>query len=409
MSHRLQQRLSAAAAARRIVHAPRPRRASFSSSRRLRWWVAAAVLLSAVFVQAPVTRAFLGIDPAGWVVVTQMSALVTQMTAIKRQVENYRDQTRAYQFGKLAPLDGKLDPTKVVLDATLNPARTPWYTPPGLPPLETEPVNQPFPECGTVQPGTPCMPDAEAAELSEDARAAVIESSLEATRAIFGGSVPTYVAESSARLADTIEYRTEYVRERREAAANRRAQHRAVVDMSASVLEEWRGCNQATEATPYTQGSVARPPCMSRNGEGRGESLSDGETGTEGMVETLSAGLAFVEATQEGDASLTQLATMETQVNLMRGRLQAAELELDLAEAAQRQRLQLEAEAAQRRRDELANLRIECRQTNSGGTVYNIFVPNYEDPALSTCVLVEDVTDEQLAILGDPPPLYPLQ
>ena len=405
MSLAVRQHLACAAAAHSVLNRqppPAPRRPVPTGVRR----TLAGVVVAAILVaQGSVASAFLGLDPAGWLVVTQMSALVAQMTAIKRQVENYRDQARAHSFGKIAPLDGKLTPLDNLLTLSSQPDQFAWYVPPGQTPIPTEPVNQPYPECAIAPPDVPCMPNADDTVLSDQAQQDLKEQLLDANRTIFGAvALPTFVVENTDRLVDTIRYRVERQQQQREVTEAEQARYRATVEMSASVLEEWRGCNEATETTPYSVGAVGRPPCLTRNGEGRAESLSDGQSGTQGLVETLSEAVSFVIANQEGDASLTQLATIETQVNLMRGRLQAVELELDIAAAEQTQRAQLQAEARQRRRDELSVDRIECLQGNSGGTIYNIFHANYEDPALSECILVEDNSAAQLALMAPPPP-----
>ena len=368
----VRQHLACAAAAHRVLKsrrpAPPPRRVSTGVRRGFVALVVAVVLVA----QGTVASAFLGLDPAGWLVVTQMTALVSQMTAIKRQVENYRDQARAHVYGKIAPLDGKLTPLDNLLKRSSDPVQFAWYAPPGQTPIPTEPVNQPYEDCAIAPPDVPCMPNAADTLVSDQAQDDLRQQLLDANRQIFGNTLPTHIVESTDRLIDNIRYRVEHSEEQREVAEAEQARYRAAVELSASILEEWRGCNEATDTSPYTLGSVGRPPCLTRNGEGRGESLSDGQQGTEGLVEGLSAGLEFVIANQEGDASLTQLATMETQVNLMRGRLQAAELELDIAAAEQAQRAQLKAEARRRRDDQLSVLRIECLQGNNGGTIYNI-------------------------------------
>lgn len=247
------------------------------------------------------------------------------------------------------------------------------------------------------------MPNADDTVLSAQAQDDLRAGILTASRQVFGNTLPGHIVENTDRILARITYRNERRAEQRDVAEAEQARYRAAVEMTASVLEEWRGCNEATTVVPYSINTVGRPPCVTRNGEGRGESLSDGQSGTEGLVEALSAGLDFVMANQEGDASLTQLATMETQVNLMRGRLQAAELELDIAAAEQAQRAQLQAEASRRLKDQLSVLRVECLQGNNGGTVYNIFRPNVEDPELSECVLVADRSADQLALMVNNP------
>ena len=388
MSLAVRQHLVCAAAAHRVLAAGRRARPPRRVGRPLRRALAAVVVVGLILAQGTVARAFLGLDPAGWLVVTQMSALVSQMTAIKRQVENYRDQTRAHVYGKIAPIDGKLLPLDNLLSSAQDPARIPWLVPLGQTPIEPEPVNQPFEDCAAVAPGTPCMPASADTLVPDATRDAIVDQALNASREVFGTTLPAHILDGATRFRDNLDYHIDLVTSRREVSDNQRAQYRATLELSASVLEEWRGCNESTTASPYTVATVARPPCVTRGGEGRGESLSDGQSGTEGMVETLAASVEYVLANQEGDASLTQLASIMAQVNLMRGRLQAAELELDIAEAEQAQRRQLQAEAARRLQDQLYVLRLECVQGNNGGTMYNMFVPDYETPADSDCVCV---------------------
>ena len=338
MSLAVRQHLACAAAAHCVLERQRPAAPPRPVPTGVRRALAGVVVAAILVAQGTVASAFLGLDPAGWLVVTQMSALVSQMTAIKRQVENYRDQARAHVYGKIAPLDGKLNPVDNLLKLSTQPDQFAWYVPSGQTPIPTEPVNQPYPECAIAPPDVPCMPNADDTVLSAQAQDDLRAGILTANRKIFGNTLPAHIVENTDRILARITYRNERRAEQRDVAEAEQARYRAAVEMTASVLEEWRGCNEATTVVPYSISTVGRPPCVTRNGAGRGESLSDGQSGTEGLVEALSAGLDFVIANQEGDASLTQLATMETQVNLMRGRLQAAELELDIAAAEQAQR-----------------------------------------------------------------------
>ena len=398
----MQRRLAGAAAARRVLHAgvvARPRRPAVLVRRPwMRRGVIAATICSVLLVQQPLARAFLGLDPAGWAVVTQMAALVSEMIAIKRQVENQRDQARAHIYGKIAPIIGKLSIGHGFLNKALDPANSPWLLP-GGPVIPELPFNEAPPSC-TAEPANPrCMPDEDDVVLPQTVRDNARQLTQTVLSESYGGSVPVHVGEGVNRLFDSVDYYAERTRDDRASAELQDAQRRATLAMAMGVLEEWRGCNRSTEAMPYSVGTVQRPPCFTAVGEGRGETLSDGQVGTEGMLEGLYVMLDFVQNNQEGDASLTQLATIEAHVRLMRGRMQAVTLEMDLADAEQEQQAQLRSEMAQRQRDAVFALSVECSQGNGGGSVYNYLAYNPEDPPASTCVQVLDVSDDQIAAL----------
>ena len=400
----LQRRLAGARAASRVLSVGQverpPRRALFRRHPWFRRGVIAVTVVAFLFIQQVPARTFLGLDPAGWAVVTQMAALVSQMIAVKRQVENQRDQARAHIYGKIAPIEGKLSIAHNFLSTHLDPVNAPWFDPGGQAAIPEEPFNQPLPDCVPGSPLPSCMPDINDAVLPDNVRNGARSATQTVLAATFGGSVPAHVNQSVDRLFTAVEYYADRSREQRQAREDREAKQRAVTAMSMGILEEWRGCNRSTVADPYSIATVQRPPCFSAGGEGRGDTLSDGEVGTEGMLEGLYEMLDFVENNQEGDASLTQLATIETQVALMRGRLQAANLELDLLEVEENQRVQLASEAAARRADELDAMRLECVQANAGGSVHNYLVYNPEDPAASECVQVDDITAAQIALLN---------
>ena len=409
--NQLQRRLAGSRAAGRVLragNAPRPRRFPVLVRRPgVRRAVVALSIVGALAVHQALPRAFVGMDPAGWAVVAQMAALVSEMISIKRQVENQRDQARAHIYGKIAPLAGKVSVGHQVLSNYLDVNEAPWFD--GTNPIvPEEPFNTPPPLCTGNNPPADCLPDPDDLVLDAGAQADARQTTNTILSAAFGGAVPTHVSGSVGRLFDAVEYLTERTRDDRDAADARAAERRATVAMAMGIVEEWRGCNRSTEANPYTLGTVQRPPCFTAGGEGRGQTLSDGEVGTEGVLEGLYEALDFVQANQEGDASLTQLATIETQVNLMRARIQAANLELDLFEAEQEQRNQFAREAAVRRNDEFLALQIECLQGNGGGSVFNMLEYDPENPSLSTCVQVENVVQQHIDLMDDIAPLHEL-
>ena len=382
--------------------------------------VVVAVVLAAVMVagRAQPAGAFLSsLDPAGWAVVAQMAAIISQAIAIKRQVENVRNQARAEFFGKLAPLSGKL----AVVAGRLRNARTQAgvcvYDPlncslghtPGshvaLLPSSVPVFNRPMDLCaGGVSPTDPCMPAtrtlpvAMPGSLAAAARGSMLSSGgvSPITRAYTGADadIAAGIGVMEARMRHGID-RADRAIERNE---QKRALRRALVEEQMAIVEDWRGCQEAVPGswTPPPGTTDDRIPCVTNDGLGREEpGVGRGTTGIqEGLVSKLDA----LQAYQDGDVSKVQLDTMQTELIVMLGRIQAAGLEREAAELAERQDARMVAEAARRRMVELQQLSADCKVANGP---YSYFVERapITIPPSGSCRVVTDASVASLAAL----------
>jgi len=382
--------------------------------------VAVAVSLAVVLVvgRAAPAGAFLSsLDPAGWAVVAQMAAIISQAIAIKRQVENVRNQARAEFFGKLAPLSGKL----TVVAGWLRNARTQAgvcvYDPrncalghnPGshvdLLPSSIPVFNRPMDPCaGAVSPTDPCMPTtrtlppATVAGLAGAARGSMLGSAglSPITRAYTAadGDIAAGIGVMEARMRHAID-RADRAIDRNE---QKRALRRALVEEQMAIVEDWRGCQEAVPGswTPPAGTVDDRIPCVTNDGLGREEpGVGRGTTGIqEGLVSKLDA----LQAYQDGDVSKVQLDTMQTELIVMLGRIQAAGLEREAAEMAERQDARMAAEAARRRMVELQQLSVDCKVANGP---YSYFVESapITVPPSGRCMVVTDASAASLAAL----------
>ena len=380
--------------------------------------VVAAALAAAMLVgRAAPAGAFLSsLDPAGWAVVAQMAAIISQAIAIKRQVENVRNQARAEFFGKLAPLTGKLSVVAGWLRTARTQAGVCVYDPlncalshtPGshttLTP-DTIPVfNRPLPQCvgPSLQPCMPAdrtLPVALAGQMSGVALGASLSSA---------GRSPITRAYSAAdaditRAVNNRRVRMEAALARQEAAVERneqrRAMRRAIVEEQQAIVEDWRGCQEAPPGawSPPPPTADDRIPCVTNDGLGREDPGVGG--GTQGVQQDLVSKLDALEAYQDGDVSKVQLDTMQTQLVVMLGRIEAARAEREAAAEAERQDARMAAEAARRRQVELQEADADCKVANG---VYSYFEETFSPQGPSTppagrCVVVTDVSAASIA------------
>ena len=75
-------------------------------TRKARWVWAAAVMLAVVLAgtRRP-AEAFLGLDPASWIVVGQMASVVSQMVAVRDSMMRLRDEALSHARGLIEPVD----------------------------------------------------------------------------------------------------------------------------------------------------------------------------------------------------------------------------------------------------------------------------------------------------------------
>ena len=370
--------------------------------------VAGVVVLVLVLGRAAPAGAFLSaLDPAGWAVVAQMAAIISQAIAIKRQVENVRNQARAEFFGKLAPLTGKLTVVAGWLRNARSRAAVSVYNPAShtafLPPDSLPAFNRPMEECAGGAAGPePCMPPISAAALPASL---VGNLSAGAQRAVASGSGQSPVTRaygaSDAQLRAAVanlQRRAEDLIVRQDAGARRAgrrvALNRALVDEQMAIVEDWRGCQEAQPGAwaPPPPAVDDRMPCMTHGGLGRG----DPGGGTQGAQADLAAKLDALERYQDGDVSKVQLDTMQTQLIVMLGRLQAARAGREAAALEAEQEARMAAEAARRRNVERRRQDFECKVRFG---VHSYFIESYPAtvPPTGACLQVRDVSAAAMA------------
>ncbi len=368
--------------------------------------VVVAVALAAVMVvgRAAPAGAFLSsLDPAGWAVVAQMAAIISQAIAIKRQVENVRNQARAEFFGKLAPLTGKLRPVANTIRNARSKAGVSVYNPASyavLLPADSLPeFNRPMDECvpGAVAGADPCMPPITAAALP-----ASVVSSLTGraqSDAVSSGSSSPFVSAYGANDASirasirNMRSRLNAAIDRQTAAAEREVRQqavaRALIEEQMAIVEDWRGCQEAIPGAwnPPAPSVDDRLPCMTNDGLGR----NDAGGGTQGAQSDLVAKLDALEAYQDGDVSKVQLDTMQTQMIVMLGRLQAARIEREAAALEEAQELMMVEEAARRRQVQLQQRELDCKARFG---IHSHFIERFpaQVPPRGRCLRVRDAS-----------------
>ena len=368
--------------------------------------VVVALALAAVMVvgRASPAGAFLSaLDPAGWAVVAQMAAIISQAIAIKRQVENVRNQARAEFFGKLAPLTGKLTVVSGWLRNARSRAGVSVYNPASyaaLLPADSLPeFNRPMDECvpGAVAGADPCMPPITAAALPASVVAGVSARARSLAVSSAGRSPFTraYSANDGAIVAaiDHLEDRLDAAIARQMAAAEREARQmavaRALIEEQMAIVEDWRGCQEAPAGAwnPPAPSVDDRLPCMTNSGLGR----DDADGGTQGAQSDLVAKLDALDAYQDGDVSKVQLDTMQTQMIVMLGRLQAARIEREAVAMEEAQELMMVEEAARRRQVQLQGEELNCK-AQFGIHSYFIETLPAQIPPAGRCLQVRDVS-----------------
>ena len=373
--------------------------------------VVVAVALAALMVvgRAQPAGAFLSaLDPAGWAVVAQMAAIISQAVAIKRQVENVRNQARAEFFGKLAPLNGKLSVVSGWLRNARSKAGVSVYNPgssPALLPDTLPEFNRPMEECVGPPTLAPCMPPITSATLpvstigglAATARTSVTEFANSSSYSGNAAPLNAAIARLEARgRADALLQQA--AAERRQ---ERRALRRSLIEEQMAVVEDWRGCQEAVPGAwnPPPATTDDRLPCMTNQGRGR-EDGSSGTDGTQGAQSDLVAKLDALERYQDGDISKVQLDTMQTQLIVMLGRIQAARAEREAVQLEEEQELRMAAEARRRRAIAVLNRDKQC-QAQFGHQSYFIEDPPNETPPQGTCRQVNDVTQVALQAGAD--------
>ena len=198
----------------------------------------------------------------------------------------------------------------------------------------------------------------------------------------FPDGVPGHVATRHARQQVGLAATAEVIEAQEERFDDRIRYRRAAVDGAMSIVEEWRGC-QPLPAGAVIDSGDPRLPCVTNDGVGR-----DAAQGTTGMVDELGVMLRFAQEEQEGDASIEQLTTMDTQIRIMQARLMAARVEMDAVVTEQAQESELQRHAVLRRNQAMAVLRLDCLDGRSGqpASPFNLFIPNYSGAPGGVCL-----------------------
>jgi hypothetical protein len=352
-----------------------------------------AVALAGVMVvgRASPAGAFLSaLDPAGWAVVAQMAAIISQAVAIKRQVENVRNQARAEFFGKLAPLTGKLSVVSGWLRNTRSQAGVSIYMPrPSAPLLPTTlpEFNRPMEPCtGGATPADGCMPPIAAVSIPMS----TVGSLVQRVRTGMPAGAPgrARIMASARRLRQRGRANVAQARAAAERSENRRAVSRALIEEQMAVVEDWRGCQEAAPGAWNPSGDD-RLPCMTNGGRGR-EDSGPGR-GTQGVQSDLVAKLDALERYQDGDVSKVQLDTLQTQMIVMLGRLEASRAEREAMKLEEEQRARAELEAERRRLNALLDRDLQCK-ASQGPSSYFIQQMPPRIPPVGRCLVVNDVS-----------------
>lgn len=185
---------------------------------------------------------------------------------------------------------------------------------------------------------------------------------------------------------------------RQEAAARRAerriALNRALVEEQMAIVEDWRGCQEARPGAwaPPPPSVDDRMPCTTHGGLGRG----DPGGGTQGAQADLAAKLDALERYQDGDVSKVQLDTMQTQLVVMLGRLQAARAGREATALEAEQEARMAAEAARRRDVERRQQDFQCKVRFG---VHSYFIESYPAtvPPTGACLQVRDVSAAAMA------------
>ena len=406
-------------------------------SRFRRYLAVVAIGVLSVALVTPARAQFDFANPAAWATVIQMTQAVGHMVAIKRQVENVRNLAATQAMGAFAPLVDGLGPvtesireTQAVLSGDI-PFHVPDTFPvdeddPGLEPIPATPFNAVLQVCpeGEV-PGDEdidegdllsdedvdfvdlCMPSIEvsySSDLSDRYEVVLTDAEI--------SPVPTYMADDSAylelrrdareRLAAQFEARIEAQAAAAEREAEEVALMQADVETMMALAEEFYGCI-SVPADGVLDPNADQRYCATNNGGGRGETVG-GTTGTSGLLDDLLTQLDTVARQPEGNASMSQLATLQTRASLYQARATAAVLQARAAVLEREAQDRLADEAAERRRYELYNAHLQCQAEHN--TVYARFVPDMD-------TLAFDAANPQQALQGEcvwtpePDPLDP--
>ena len=358
-----------------------------------------ALVVVMVGARAVPAGAFLSaLDPAGWAVVAQMAAVISQAVAIKRQVENVRNQARSSFFGKLAPLTGKLMTIRRQIIDVRSKASLDVIIPDtsvGMLPEDLPAFNKPPEDCvGNTFVDNCLLPER---SLDTAQFRTVTESFRASLGNPYGIAVPMGPATQAAyndsydQLNRYVEQLHTYMEAELDAAETERARDRALVETIMSTVEDWSGCQTAPDAGGTLDTAVDdRVPCTTNGGLGQADSGgSSGVAGTDGLQQELAVQLEALEEYQDGDASQTQIDSLQTKMLIQLARLEAVRAQLQARGLERNQERAALGEAARRRDVALLGQYLLCR-ASEGSASYWIPADINGDPTAGECKVTVD-------------------
>ena len=210
-------------------------------------------------------------------------------------------------------------------------------------------------------------------------------------------ALPSYLPDSFDAPAALAIHREN--RETRTEAALQSAQQQEVftaelqshVESMMGLVEEFYGCVEMPATNPPP--NPPKPYCVTNDGQGMGDDLDGGLTGTAGLADDLTAKLDTIQRQPDGNASQTQLQVIQTRASMYRARAVAMAAQVRAYEIEQESQARLLAEARQRRGYEIFNATVRCQSVLN--TPYARFIP---DPA--TLQISDDNADVDVFAAG---------
>ena len=339
-------------------------------------------VLSVVLV-TPARAQFDWANPAAWAVVVEMAKVISTMVSIKRQVENVRNLARSEALGAFAPLVDGLRPVgesmarvQAVVSDAANLRLRPGFDiqVADLEPLESIPFNQVIVPCASGEPTLTtglCMPVAEEIFVNGPSGVAAMHES------VMTAAKPDYIPMSFDYEGALAIHRGN--RETRMEATLQAAQQQEVftaelqshVENMMGLVEEFYGCVEMPATNPPP--NPPKPYCVTNDGDGMGDDLDGGLSGTAGLADDLTAKLEVIQRQPDGNASQTQLQVIQTRAAMYRARAVAMASQVRAYEIEQESQARLLAEARQRRGYEIFNATVRCQSELN--TPYARFIP----------------------------------
>ena len=267
---------------------------------RLAW--ALALMLAVVLVQQSVrpAQAFLGLDPASWIVVGQMASVVSQMAAVRDSMMRFRDEALGHARGLIEPVDDFAGDVRGALrggDWTV-------FNDSGVP----HPADTGIGACpGGVLPETGPAAD----------RVCVPDDLPELTADMAGDGVTAETAAAFGRIQALAEAEHDRMRSENEYA-------RQVIENAAAKVANWEGC----ETAPGPGSSAMRCP----------EGVAETDGGRRQLLEALEA-LSSADCPADGGdgsggtcPSMAQLRSLMVTGLQSMAAFEAAEAEIEAAE-----------------------------------------------------------------------------